>query len=430
MPLGLLVLISLAGLLAPAADARRGPCVPGQKKPTCRIWTAKVKAVADGDTINAKIKQKGGFSERTDIRLIAVQAMELTEYSRKKGREGECHAVEATERLEDLVLGKTVRLTSRKTSSEGKGTRRRLLRSVAFKQGGHWQDAGSLLVAEGHALWDPNGREWAWNKTYANLSQFAARSGDGLWDTDYCGVGAAPDALLNVKVKWDAAGKDGRNVNGEFIRITNADTVNAVSLAGWWARDSFLRKYVFPANTVVPAGGSIQLRVGKGRSNASIFFWRQGAPVFENAQLSKGIGDGGYLFDPEGDLRFWRVYPCRVGCVEPLKGKIKMSAHRDTPESITVTNSSSESIDLTEYEVESSPYFYEFAPGTSLPPAGSIVINIAGKPEDDTQFVKNWGFSPKTFLLAHKKDVVTLRNPLGAPVTCAAWGKGMHCPRV
>ena len=425
--LGLAVSIALASLFAPAVDARRGPCLPGQKKPKCHVWTAKVKAVADGDTVNLKIKENGGFSERTDVRLIGVQAMELTEYSRKKGREGECHAVEATERLEDLVLGRTVRLSSRKASSEGSGTRRRLLRSVAFQQGGNWQDAGSVLLAEGHALWDPHGTEWAWNRTYAKLSQFAARSGDGLWDTDSCGVG--PDAVLKLKVKWDAEGKDGRNVNGEFIRITNSDPVNAVSLAGWWARDSFLRRYTFPVNTVVPAGGSIRLRVGKGSNSTGTLFWRQSAPVFENAiGGSRAVGDGGYLFDPDGDLRFWQVYPCAVGCSEPLKGKVKMSAHREAPESITVTNSSSESIDLTEYEVESSPYFYEFAPGTILPPQGAITIMIAGKPADDTQFVKNWGF--KKFLLADKKDVVTLRSPLGAPVTCAAWGRGMRCPRV
>ena len=55
-----------------------------------------------------------------------------------------------------------------------------------------------------------------------------------------------------------------------------------------------------------------------------------------------------------------------------------------------------------------------------------MVIVMPARP-DDTQFVKNWASSK--FLLADKKDVVTLRNPLGAPVTCAAWG-GMRCPDV
>ena len=45
----------------------------------------------------------------------------------------------------------------------------------------------------------------------------------------------------------------------------------------------------------------------------------------------------------------------------------------------------------------------------------------------DTQFVKGWGFSQNLF--ADAKDVVTFRNPAGAPVVCAAWG-GETCPDV
>jgi hypothetical protein len=33
-------------------------------------------------------------------------------------------------------------------------------------------------------------------------------------------------------------------------------------------------------------------------------------PVFENATPDeRGMGDGGYLFDPDGDLRGWDTYP-------------------------------------------------------------------------------------------------------------------------
>lgn len=416
--------LGLALLAASEAEAKRGPCIAGQKNPVCQIWTAKVKAVADGDTVNVAIKQGSRFSEREDIRLIGLQAMELTDYSRAN-RKGECHAVEAAERLEDLVLGRTVRLSSRRSGST---TRGKLLRSIAFKQGGRWQDAGSVLVAEGHALWASHRTEFAWNNTYAKLAGFAARAGDGIWDTDFCGAGPAAGRPLSLKVKWDADGIDGRNVNGEFIRISNGDPVADLSLRGWSARDAFLRRYRFPASAVVPAGGSILLRVGRGTNDADTFFWREPSPVFDNVQGGqKGIGGGGFLFDPKGDLRAWAVYPCRVKCSEPLKGKVKLDAQRKAPESITVTNTSSGPIDLSEYEVENSPYFYEFARGTTVPPEGSIVVNIAGKPADDTEFVKNWGFNKS--ILADRRDVVTLRNPLGAPVTCDAWG-GARCPRV
>jgi hypothetical protein len=26
------------------------------------------------------------------------------------------------------------------------------------------------------------------------------------------------------------------------------------------------------------------------------------------------MGDGGFLFDPDGDLRAWDMYPCRYAC--------------------------------------------------------------------------------------------------------------------
>jgi endonuclease YncB( thermonuclease family) len=395
--------------------------VPGQKKPTCRIWKAEVRAVSDGDTVNAKIKR---VSREQRVRLIGLEAMELTEYNPAR-RRGECHSVEATERLENLVLNRTVRLSSRKLSTTSAGGRRALLRSIAFKQRGRWHDVGSVLMAEGHALWSPHGKEWAWNETYAKLAGFAARAGDGIWDTDHCGAGPGPAGALGLKVKWDAEGSDGANANGEFIRIANS-SATAVSLGGWWARDASLRRFRFPATTVVPAGGAVVLRVGSGSNTGGTFFWRQPRPVFENVVIATAIGDGGYLFDPQGDLRAAAVYPCRVGCVEPLQGKVELVAQPRAPETIRVTNISAGPIDLSEYEIESSPYFYEFARGTVLQAGESVVIDIKGDPAADTQFQKSWGMDK--FILADGKDVVTLRNPLGAPVLCHAWG-GAACPR-
>ena len=60
------------------------------------------------------------------------------------------------------------------------------------------------------------------------------------------------------------------------------------------------------------------MRVGKGSNNALNFFWGQSEPVFENVKRGRrGVGDGAYLFDPQGDLRAWRMYPCRPGCGGP-----------------------------------------------------------------------------------------------------------------
>lgn len=438
-PLALALLVLSAGF-APVAEAKRGPCIVGQKKPTCRVWIAKTMATADGDTVNVRIRKGRRWSKRTDVRLLGVQAMELTDYSRVRGRKGECHAVEAAERLEFLLQGRRVkrrmiRLSALKASSVTQGARKRLRRWVAYRAGGRWHDVGRVLISEGHALWDPNGKEWASNRLYSTLAWEAAATGRNLWDTDYCGSGPHEGSPLELKVKWDGEGRDGRNVNGEWVRIKNNDPVNDVSLRGWWLRDAFLRRYEFqrryhfPRGAVVPAGGSIRVHVGRGGDSANAYHWGEAAPVFENVKGGKrAIGDGAYLFDSQGDLRAWQMYPCRVDCRDPLKGRVEVRARRRAPESVRITNVSSRPADLTEYDLESVPWFYEFPPGTVLAPGQRLVVHIQRNPRRDLPFEFGWGF--RKYLLGDRRDVVTLRNPLGAPVACHAWGRGKRCPRV
>jgi micrococcal nuclease len=310
------VLLALV-ILAPAAEARRGPCIPGIKRPTCHVWTGKVVQVADGDTVNVRIRQNGRWSERRDIRLTGVQAMELRSYSRARGRRGACHARAAAERLERLLKGprnkrRKIRLAARHPNSVSRGPRGRLRRSIAFRQGGRWYDAGAVLMREGHGLWDPNHREWPWNKRYSKLAQFAAQAGRRIWNAGACRRGPRQSSPLTMKVRWDARGSDGSNPNGEWMKIRNHDPVRAVGLRGWWVRDSALRRYKFPRGAVIPPGRAIRVRIGGGRNRPRTFHWGLPDPIFENAKRRHGIGDGGYLFDRHGDLRAWRMYPCRI----------------------------------------------------------------------------------------------------------------------
>ena len=95
-----------------------------------------------------------------------------------------------------------------------------------------------------------------------------------------------------------------------------------------------------------------------------------------------------------------------------------------------MTNISSGPIDLYQYEIESVPYFYEFGPGTVLQPDESIQVVVERSSAFDTAFEKGWGLSD--YILGDKSDVVSLRNPLGAPFACDSWGGGprAHCPDV
>jgi micrococcal nuclease len=303
--------VILAAAAAPAAAAT--PCHPGAGSPACQVWTGKVAWVADGDTPLVDVYGDGTSTPRS-IRLIGVQAMEQTVYNPVVSkRRGECHALAATARVEQLVKagGGIVRMTAQHASSLSRG---RPLRSIAVKINGTWHDIGLDLIRNGYALWLPVPGEWAWNAAYRYAAQEAAQAGKRMYDTDTCGVGPAQSAKLTMQVNYDADGNDNINVNGEWMRVTNK-SATPVSLAGWWVRDSGLRRYTFPAGSVVAAGGAIYVHVGKGRATATQKYWGEPVPVFANPTFdAQAIGDGGYLFDPRGDLRAWMLYPCVTAC--------------------------------------------------------------------------------------------------------------------
>ena len=291
--------------VAPTAQASyRASCLPGGKGPVCHFWTGTVPrgGVGDGDTLTVNYE---GKSDR--VRVTGIQAMEMTRYSSYPDRRrGECHSVAATNRLESLVkqAGGRVRIGSQDPNAT---TGSRIRRSLAVRLNGGWQDVGEKLVAEGHALWLPNGGEYAWNERLSTLSQQAGAAGRRIWDRDFCGGGPGTPTQLSMSLKYNAEGYDDKNVNGEYAVIRNNGT-RTLAIGGWWFRDSALRRYHFPTGAKVYPGRSVTVHVGRGTRTSSVFYWGYDKPLFENS------GDGGYLFDPQGDLRAWVVYPCRFGC--------------------------------------------------------------------------------------------------------------------
>ena len=463
--LGLAAAASLMLVAAPAADAARVPCVVGTKGPKCTAWTAKGTDAADGDTFRPKVKQSNGWSDKVTVRMIGIQAPELSSYSRAHGRKGNCMGVEAAEELDKLLKGE-YRLVAMKAGSTTQGKRVRLRRTVQVKRGGRWVDPAMVLLQKGLALWFPNGSdEWPWNGAYARIAEQAAAKGVGLWDPNACGKpGPSESSPLSMKVKWDAEGTDGsRTNNGEWVRIKNLDPVNPVPLAGWTLRDSDLRGqkmqsgYRFPSNAVVPAGGSITVKVGRGNGDSNTFFWGLDKVIFDNASADKKqMGDGAYLFDPHSEMRAHVQYPCRTTCGDPLDGKLTVTARYMGIEHewITVLNHSAEWISLNEYEVENVPWFYEFGPRDILAPGTAVTLwvrsphdvpaDVSGRklfvtPEPGLSIPGLRDFeSSSTFLswnydkgmLADDGDVVVVRNPQGAPVggACHKWGR-FSCPK-
>lgn len=350
--------------------------------------------------------------------------MELRVYSpRPSRRRGECHAVETTARLERLIrrAGGRVRLAAHNPAGrQGKG---RLRRAVAVRRGGRWLDLGETLIREGHALWLPGTDELAWNARYNRAQQEAAQAGRNMWNPVHCGVGPAQDVPLRVWASSDPLGNDEANINGEWIKVRNLSPATPVDLGRWWVRDSMLRRYTFRPGTLLAPGATVTVHVGRGTDGPSTFFWGLDHPIFENAiDDGRDLGDGAFLFDPEGDLRAWMLYPCLVACADPLQGAVELSAHPRQPESVSVRNVSDRPVDLYGYQLRLPGSSYAFEEGPALPPGETLVVEVAGDPADDTALRRHWGVD--RYMLVDAGGAIRLSTFTGIDVACAAWGDG------
>ncbi|AEV86446.1 nuclease [Actinoplanes sp. SE50] len=365
------VLLGL-GLPVPARAATVA-CGPAADSPRCTVWMGRVAWVPDGDTLIVTVN---GTKTARSIRLIGVQAMEQHTYSpRPANRTGECHALEATARVEHLVRagGGVVRLTAQDARSTSRG---RPLRSIAVRINGRWVDIGQDLIKRGYALWLPFAGEWAWDAAYARAQATASTRSTGMWNDHYCGTG--PAASMTV---W--ANTQGHE--GEFVRIGNTGR-RAVDLTGWWVRDSGLRRYTFRRGTVVPAGGHVYVHVGKGRDTVTDRYWGLNGQIFTNPDPARhALGDGAYLFDPQGDLRESFLYPCPLRCASPLTGKVTL---RPENGAIALVNTGSAAVNLQGHMLVAERWQHRFDEKTLLQPGEAL--SFARRPTMRLQTADMW----------------------------------------
>ena len=295
---------------------------------------------------------------------------------------------------------------------------------MAVRIDGRWRDVATILLAEGHALWLPNRGEWAWNAGYSTIAEQAAAAGLGLWNPTYCGLGPSDASPLRVIVDADANGADEDNLNGEWIRVRNLDPVNEVHLGGWWLRDSALSRYVFPELGHAAARRvAHRLRRQGHRHVDRVLLEQRKWPAFENANGGeRAMGDGAYLFDPQGDLRAWMTYPCRVTCTDPYQGAVEVTAKPRGREVVTVRNTAAFAIDLDGYRLHSPPYGYAFPRESILQPGEEMTIETRGDPLEDSALEKHWGL-PKS-ILNDSGDKIRVTSFRGVVLDCFAYGAG------
>jgi hypothetical protein len=138
----------------------------------------------------------------------------------------------------------------------------------------------------------------------------------------------------------------------------------------------------------------------------------------------RNVGDGGYLFDRQGDLRAWMMYPCWVNCSDPLEGKLTIAdVHPQNPEYVDLQNVSSETLNLEGALLEVVPNQFAFHHSDHLLPGQTFRMWMQSG-DSGADVARSWRLDPKR--LVDGGDIVRLRNYRGRVLSCMAWGT-KHC---
>jgi endonuclease YncB( thermonuclease family) len=409
------------GAPVPAA-AGRAPCYPGHEGRPCAFERARVTAVHDGDTVS--VRRASGARRR--VRLLGVQARELRRFSPIPARRaGECHAVEATARLEGLLRRARgrVRMSSQETSVDGRG---RLKRWLAVRRGGRWRDVGEMLLARGQVLWMVNDDDVAFNRRYNASQQRAAGARLGLFDSGHCGQGPHEGVPLEVWALSDPPGRE--TADGEWMRVRNRSATETLRLDGWALGDGAMQRYRFPAGTRLAPGAVVTVQVGRAPERGPGWLsWGLGEPIFPNGRdTARDLGDGVFLEDLQGDLRAWMLYPCLVGCVSALGDAIALDVRPRRPERIVLTNRGGTALGLGGQVLQIVDSMLELPDSAQLPAGGSLTVVIDGDPRDDSPQTLHLGLGERR--LPDRGGSVTLMSYAHVRAACSAWGSGRCSP--
>ncbi|MFB6107216.1 MAG: lamin tail domain-containing protein [Haloplanus sp.] len=240
--------------------------------------TVRVTHVVDGDTVDVRFAD--GRTE--SVRLVGVDTPEVrggvhpaefgvpdTETGRSCLRRfADRASAYATRRLADR------RVTLRYDHLTGRRDRYDRILAYVVVDGSAFNAA---LLEGGYArFYDTPFEEY---DRYAALERDARADGRGLWSCA-AGTATANASLVVARVHADAAGRDGENLDDEYVVFRNAGA-EPLSLAGWTVTDEAGHAYVFGNRTLAP-GAELVLRTGTGTDDDSTVYWDRTSPVWNN----------------------------------------------------------------------------------------------------------------------------------------------------
>jgi competence protein ComEC len=113
--------------------------------------------------------------------------------------------------------------------------------------------------------------------------------GTGTIDTDdepeETDADAEPDSssssLAIAEINADAEGRDGENLNDEYVVFENTGS-ETLDLSGWTVADNADHTYTIPDGTTLAPDETVTLYTGSGTATDSKLYWGSGSPIWNN----------------------------------------------------------------------------------------------------------------------------------------------------
>lgn len=226
-----------------------------------------IDSVLDGDSIRVELD-----GAAVEVRLLGINAPER----------GECWADEARTALDETLSDAVVAIVGSEQDQYGR------LLAYVYADGAN---VNREMIAAGDAI--------AMATDHDELPDFLAAEEEavslerGLWSPTVCGSSGEWSGVRIWAIEPDAAGRDDRNPNGEFVAITNEGP--PIDIGGWTLRDeSSVHRYPFPAGFAIDTGEIITVRSGCGDDARPDLYWCADPTVWTNS------GDTVLLLDAAG----------------------------------------------------------------------------------------------------------------------------------
>lgn len=234
----------------------------------------KITEVIDGDTFVIDNSEK--------VRLTGINTPE----------DGMFFYEEAKQVLKIIAAGKMVELEKDISDRDKYG---RLLR-YAFMDG---LFINLEMVKRGFANSYTVPPDIKYQQFFLEAERYARENNLGLWELSpyrfkNSSISGEDFSAIIIRINYDAAGDDSKNMNDEYIIFTN-NSGEDINIGGWTVKDSGtsiyeFKKYIFKDDS------EIILFSGSGNDGENKFYWNSKMPVWNNS------GDTLYLRDSSGLL--------------------------------------------------------------------------------------------------------------------------------